>query len=82
MIGIEDDHSADFGKLRRSVSGPNGTRLVELIDSLSPDFRVVYRDIAMGYAMIAAILVLSAVGIRLGASPWLVIPIVALATGY
>jgi fatty acid desaturase len=49
-----DDYSRTFSALRSTLIGGNGERYVVFVRDLKPRYRIVYRDIAVGYALLAA----------------------------
>src|SRR6202023_3796859 len=48
-----DDYSRTFATLRGKLIGRNGERYVAFVRELKPRFRIVYRDIAVGYVFLA-----------------------------
>lgn len=77
-----DDHSNAFGKLRFQVRDTSGGMLVDFLKTLQPDYSVVYRDIAFGYAALIASVAAVVLAERAGAPFWLVTPLAALSIGY
>jgi fatty acid desaturase len=65
---VVDDYSVGFSRLRGRLANPRGGRYVDFVQSLSPDFGKVRRDIALGYAMLAASVLVAL------ALPWLGAP--------
>jgi fatty acid desaturase len=77
-----DDHSNAFGKLRFQVRDTSGGMLVDFLKTLQPDYSVVYRDIAFGYAALIVSVAAAVLAERAGAPFWLVTPLAALSIGY
>src|SRR5262249_36887016 len=50
------DHSATFGRLRPLIANSRGEALIDFLKTLAPNYHVVYRDIAIGYVMLAGTL--------------------------
>jgi fatty acid desaturase len=65
-FSIGDDHSKDFAAIRTLLNGQDGGNYRQFLQSLRPDFRAVYRDIAIGYGFLALSLVLCALAPRWG----------------
>lgn len=57
---VTDDFSNSFHKFRGDLADSKGRRYVDFVRGLKPNFAAVYRDIAMGYAMVAASAALAA----------------------
>ncbi|HLN36159.1 MAG TPA: fatty acid desaturase [Xanthobacteraceae bacterium] len=49
-----DDYSRTFATLRGKLIGRNGERYVAFVRDLQPRYAIVYRDIALGYGLLAA----------------------------
>jgi fatty acid desaturase len=49
-----DDYSRTFATLRGKLIGRNGERYVAFVRDLKPRYAIVYRDIAIGYVLLAA----------------------------
>jgi fatty acid desaturase len=82
MTTAFDDYSAGFPKLRRNLLNSRGISYLAFLKTLRPDYRQVRRDIALGYGMIAATLLLAAVAPSFGVPPLLVVVLAAVAIGY
>jgi len=82
VMGSGDDHSASFGRIRGQVTDKSGVPLADFVKNLSPRYRVVYRDIAIGYLMIAFVVALSVAAALTGLPWWLVAPLTAIGIGY
>src|SRR5438270_5804032 len=78
----ECDYSGDFGKLRRTLVNSEGVSLISFARSLKPQYRIVYRDIGFGYAMLVASVLVTAFAPRAGAPAALCAIIGALLIGY
>jgi fatty acid desaturase len=63
---ITDDYSRDFARLRTRLIGRDGERYVLFVRGLKPKYRIVYRDIAIGYALLAVSFALAASAPALG----------------
>lgn len=48
-----DDYSRTFATLRGKLIGSNGERYVAFVRGLKPRYAIVYRDIAVGYVLLA-----------------------------
>src|ERR1700683_4036096 len=48
-----DDYSRTFSTLRGKLIGVNGQRYVVFVRDLKPRYAIVYRDIAVGYGLLA-----------------------------
>lgn len=49
-----DDYSRTFATLRSRLVGRNGERYVVFVRELKPNYRIAYRDITLGYVLLAA----------------------------
>ena len=52
LVGSED-YSRSFATLRGKLIGSNGERYVAFVRDLKPSYAIVYRDIAVGYVLLA-----------------------------
>jgi fatty acid desaturase len=77
-----DDYSNSFVKLRGSLTDSRGIRLSDFVRELKPIYHRVYLDIAVGYAALAAIVVLVSIGQRAGIWPIALGPLGAILIGY
>jgi fatty acid desaturase len=50
----DDDYSRTFATLRGKLIGRNGERYVAFVREMKPRYAIVYRDIAIGYVLLAA----------------------------
>lgn len=78
---MDSDFSAGYSRLRAQINQDTAGAYSEFVRGLKPDLRMVWRDIALGYLAIAAVLWLA----QLPATPLglaLAIPLCAAATGY
>ena len=76
------DHSATFGRLRPLVANSRGQMLIDFVKTLTPDYASVYRDIAIGYALLIGTLVGALVAEHLGAPGLLIVVTGAVSVGY
>jgi fatty acid desaturase len=76
------DHSATFGRLRPLVANSRGEALIDLVKTLTPHYAVVYRDIAIGYALLIGTLVGALAAEHLGAPRVVVGAVGAVSVGY
>ncbi|MEE2679502.1 MAG: fatty acid desaturase [Myxococcota bacterium] len=53
----ENDYSNSFSRIRGSLHDSAGQPYAEFVRSLEPDYRLAWRDVAVGYAALAATLV-------------------------
>jgi fatty acid desaturase len=79
---VRDDYSGNFAVVRTKLIGAGGTRYIEFVRGLKPNYRVVYRDIAVGYVCLLMSLLLTELLIHLGVSVWLMVPVGAILIGY
>ncbi len=57
---VTDDFSNSFHKFRGDLADSKGRRYIDFVRALKPDFGRVYRDIALGYGMVAGSAALAA----------------------
>jgi fatty acid desaturase len=76
------DHSDAFGRLRPLVANSRGEMLIDFVKTLTPDYASVYRDIAIGYAMLIGTLVGALAVEHLGAPGPLIAAAGAVSVGY
>src|SRR5262245_11989071 len=50
---VTDDYSRTFSTLRTKLIGSNGERYVIFVRGLKPRYSIFYRDIAVGYLLLA-----------------------------
>src|SRR5262249_17408557 len=67
------DHSATFGRVRPLIADARGETLIDFVKTLTPDYAVVYRDIALGYVLLTGTLVAAIAAEHLGAPRLLVV---------
>jgi fatty acid desaturase len=61
LAASEDDFSGAFATVRRTITDSGGIRLVDFVRRLTPAYSRVYRDLARGFAGLAASVVLAVV---------------------
>src|SRR5580704_17386424 len=76
------DHSASFGRLRPLIANSHGVMLIDFVKTLTPVYRSVYRDIALGYALLFGTLGCALAAERFGAPRVLVAIAGAISVGY
>jgi len=76
------DYSATFGKVRPLIVNSRGETLIDFVKTLTPDYAVVGRDIAIGYALLIGTLAAMIAAERFGVAPLLVAAIGAISVGY
>ena len=76
------DHSASFGRMRALVANSRGETLIDFVKTLTPRYRKVYRDIAIGHLLLIATLVGALAAERLGIPGILIVAMGALSVGY
>ena len=64
--GVADDYSRTFQLLRARLVGGNGKRFVLFVRDLKPRYWIVYRDIALGYVLLAGSFCLTVAAPTLG----------------
>lgn len=69
---VSDDYSAAFHKVRSQLVDQHGREYVEFVRGMRPQFSVVYRDIAFGYAMLALTALVATYWLRSGSPAWAV----------
>jgi fatty acid desaturase len=78
----DTDYSNEFAKMRRHLVASDGTRFLDFVKTLEPNYMRVYRDIALGYGALALILAAVCVGQSLGISPIILVFFGSVAVGY
>jgi fatty acid desaturase len=63
---MDDDYSGSFNRMRTNAVNGQGVAMSDFIGTLSPRFWIVYRDISVGYLLIAATVTAAAVAERSG----------------
>jgi hypothetical protein len=78
----EDDYSNTFHRLRAGLRDSDGNRYTDFLRTLKPDYRMVQRDIALGYAMLGVSCAVTIALARIGPSIWLTVACGSTLIGY
>jgi fatty acid desaturase len=82
VLQSSHDYSADFHKLRAGIRAEDGTSYVDFVARLKPRYGIVWRDIFLGYAALAATCFLVAASAGHGWFTWVASLAGAIAIGY
>jgi hypothetical protein len=81
-VGTNEDYSAAFGKIRSRLADHRGLLLADFTRGLTPNYRRVYLDIALGFFALAVVLGGVALLQSWSVSVLLLTPLAAIWTGY
>lgn len=79
---VLDDYSGSFGKIRASIADSGGNALIDFVKSLNPDYRILYRDIAIGHFFLFGSLALAAASEWAGINAIIVAAVGSVLIGY
>ncbi len=81
-MALIDDHSRSFHKVRGQLVGRDGRNYMDFLKGLKPDYRKVWRDLALGFVMIVLVMLAGAMAQAASGGSVLITLLIALAAGY